>query len=338
MQRADPRPYTPVNEARGYLRDLIDLFLYQSPYWQADFANPFFYTGARNVRWLNSPDALRRFNHRVLQVAGGVLAAALLIGALLWRASGADFISTSLMLVTLVSLLSGVAVDVFCVYYGAQSVRALQRGVMLDLIRTTNAHAPTVMHARLAVARLYAWRPFFMLAASRLVVVLLWGVSIVIELLTPMPQAQGSFTAHQIAQLRGTTLGAYILVSVLLLAEPYWRYRAMTAVGVLQAIRRKSETRLWLSNVNRVLGFYLWQATVLVGGYVVTMFAGVVLDFGRLTVYLSQSESLVIPFVAGVLSPLVLLPYLLVIRQSQVGFASDDTLRDESYRMFQGYD
>lgn len=335
MQRADPRPQTPVSEFTGYLRDFIDLFLYESPYWRADFTNPFFYTGARNVRWLESSDALRDFNRRVLQIASMVTVVVLALGALLaW--SSFDIVPF-LLLVTGVSLLAGVAVDAFCVYYGAYSVRALQRGVMLDLIRTTNVHAPTVMHARLRVARLYAWRPFFMLAVSRMVIVLLWGLILAESLLEPLAVGVSLSAAEQI-QFRGVVMGLYLGASVFLLSEPFWRYRAMTAVGVLQAIRRADDTRLWFGAALQVIGFYLWQGAVIVGGYLVAMFSLAFMDFGRVTAYLVPSDTALIPFVSGMLAVLVPALYMLVVRQSQIRFASNDTLRDDSYLIFQGYD
>ena len=223
-------------------RGLKRLFYYETPHEGEGANDPLYYTHARRVKRTETVAAMRRFNRQVMR---GMLAAALVLVILFLVIYGfnlsIDMLSLALFWLTVLAFGAGWVVDFLCLLYGVNSVRQLHDGDMLDFIRVTTVSPTALMQARVRLARLYAWCGFFFVVGLRMLVGGLWMLVWVISMVDMLIETG---VAQQSGQL-GALIGVPLAGVVLLLREPYWRYRAFTELGVRQAARFDSIYTIW---------------------------------------------------------------------------------------------
>lgn len=323
------------------IRWFIGLFHYDTPYDHPEAAHPLFAVAARRVRWVNSPDALRGYQRRA---AWGVSAVVLGVGALLtvlfWlgdmRLVSAMF--TSLLILIGASVVIGLLVDFFCVLYGMNSVSSLDDADMSDFLRVTAVNPLTLMAARLRLARLYAWRAFILLALMRMTLLAMLAGAVVVGLLALSTDADWHIDELLLAV--GAALGGMVTITVFLLREPYWRYHAMTAIGVQQAAEHLNPFRRAVFVVLAVIGFWMLQGMVLLmGGYAMGMgvaMLGAIL-MSLTDVYLPDVVIGGIVLVIMLVAALLPLAYLWIVRHVMMDYVPARSLT-RSGRRFLGWD
>jgi hypothetical protein len=241
----------------------------------------------------------------------------------------------SLLALTGVSMVIGLGVDFFCLLYGVNSMAALHDRGMTDFLRVTTVDPLLLVTARVRLARLYAWRMFFVLAAVRCVLLAILAVAAVVALAAVIGTR---YDARGTAFLLGAALGGMTSATVFMLREPYWRYHAMTAIGVQQAAEHPNPFSRFVWTVLAVVGFWVVQGVVLLmGGYAVGM-GGAVLFAVLLS--LREIDTPIISavvFVVMLVGSLLPLLYLLVMRQIMLDYVPGRSLR-RSAKRFLGWE
>lgn len=145
------------------------------------------------------------------------------------------------------------------------SIRAINSEILSgrwDLLRLTPIRIQAILNAKHAAAQVRAWRTLAQvigLRAALLPIMILWVIFSLDYFITPTG-TPALFRAQYIISL------AYALVfTVMLMLEPVWRMRAMTALGVAVSAQTRDQTGAWLLGLAGVFVVWLGQLAVLVG-------------------------------------------------------------------------
>lgn len=145
-------------------------------------------------------------------------------------------------------------VDFFAVFFSVNSIRSeLYSGAKYDLLRTSTIPADDYVDARLALARVRAWRVMVFMWVGRLVAVGIWAVLGVLGLGVLL--YEDGLNLSDFADLdfwfyAAFFIGFFLTALVQVLAEPLWRLDMLNAYAASVAVRYKSNAAIW-----SVLGF-----------------------------------------------------------------------------------
>jgi len=241
---------------------------YETPHEGEGTRDPLYYTHARRVAWVGDHARLRRFNRQVLRITA-YLSVPLVLLAIFVISVDPLALFTINMFLFLLTLLISLVIDFFCMLYGVNSIRQLNHDDTLEFIRVTTVSPTALMTARVRLARLYAWRPLFIFIGLRLLLGMLWLLS----WFTALWQMVSAPQLQEQPMTLGILLCVPIPAIIFLLREPYWRYLALTEIGVRVAARLENDFRTWTRLLLRWLGMSAVVVILLWIQFFVSIFA-----------------------------------------------------------------
>jgi hypothetical protein len=134
-----------------------------------------------------------------------------------------------------------------------------------DLLRLTTLSTEGMVAAKHAISQTRCWRPMLMLVGTRLGI-----IALVVLLLLLAAVAYGG--TIQIRRLEDIYYFFCIVVlCAVYVIEPYWRMKAMTAVGVAISALNRSTTSAMLGAFGSLIGMWILQVLVVGGAMYVTV-------------------------------------------------------------------
>jgi hypothetical protein len=220
--------------------------------------NPLFNLEVRRIRWGVSEKHLWRFSARWLIIVSAIVLPLWLLSALPnpVRTGVNDFV----LLLVIISFLAGLALDYTCMAAALGSINGELSAGRWDLLRLTSLTIPQIIAAKHGAAQLRAWRMMILVMGLRLAIWLVLGINFV--LLLSQPWGLGMTTVEAF-----TTLVAALMLALLFLIfviEPFWRMRAVTALGVAISARARHSTSGVLAAGGFVAALWLGQGFVVV--------------------------------------------------------------------------
>ena len=210
--------------------------------------------------------------------------------------------------------------DGFYLMYGVNSLRSLFRSKMYDLLRISTISPAAIIATRLHVARLYAWRMFFVIFCVRVILVVLWLLLACGRLIGTLASSNANIVETLIQS--GFMTSAGISAAYFYIYEPYWRYQTVTAIGLRQAAQHRRMIGIVTWSALTIIGFWIFQIGAwLVGGYIIGIGSSIV--FVPLINLLEGTDFIgAMPLMAVVafLGGWSVLAFALLIRASQIDF------------------
>ena len=228
-----------------------------SPFEVFDHHHPLLAYVIREVRGGRTPEGLVRYTWKV----AAVLSALMFGGALLapvvflspyntddhflqvWLVYSLAAVSASIFLFPLVDLVT--------LFYGAVGIRTeVKHDVHFDLVRASTLEAHAYVQSRLALAQVRAWRVFIIMWLMRLFACVILALTALAALLFSI--ASGNLTLTDILSPEMVYMAFFvtagsIIFLILMLWEPLWRFRMMTALAATLAARIRGGVTMWLT-------------------------------------------------------------------------------------------
>lgn len=213
-------------------------------------ATPIFRYATRRLRWANTPAALTRY----LVVITAIASAALLLlwGLVVWIQLQAMQVclvqsnyycegdvfggtGTVVTIAILAAVGAGWLMDFACVFAAFNSIRGRVNSAHWDLLRLTPMQRETIIEAEYSVAQARAWRSLSMVLGLRIAALVLLLAQVL--LLPPAIERAGGQVYNSTYADPGLFLivVGFILFFAVYLVEPFWRMRAVTALGLAVA-------------------------------------------------------------------------------------------------------
>lgn len=244
--------------------------------------HPLFQLERRRIRWGRTPERARRHSQRlmlrlaivllVLWMVAVVLIGSNSVGAYQWfLATGADFMIWFLIATLGLSFIT----DFIAIAYSMNSLSREHNLGRWDLLRLSSSEG-RVLEAKYTLARLRTWRVYAFMVGLRITLPLM--ILVQLTLFYWLDNGEIWFTGELLHSLQFYTLptllalGAVLLFLIGYLLEPYWRFRAVVAMGVgLSAFVRQVSTAatfgffliigMWITQVI-LLGLYAYSYIV----------------------------------------------------------------------------
>jgi hypothetical protein len=251
--------------------------LYATPFDQIDPRNPLFLYGARRFRWANR---IRRASLRWAGLAGGIVLALWLLAILgaagssaVYGASPSRYNSAAYGVMSasssfwgiafVVSIGADVLLDMVCLAATVNAISGEITGGRWDLLRLSSLRSFEIIDAQHGLGQLRAWRFMAVIVGARVAVVLIAGLQAFAlpMLLYNDTSVSGLFGYFGlIGWLVILTFGVFFLVYIV---EPFWRMRAMTALGLAISARVASLTSGLLAGFGAIVGVWVVQAIIM---------------------------------------------------------------------------
>jgi len=171
------------------------------------------------------------------------------------------------------SVFAGYVLDGFCVYITAFNNRAQQMdGVHYDLLSLSHVDTEHLVRARFAAAQVRVWNIMRTVIGIRLIAI----VFVLLNLFAAPPLLGLDLTQYISlnvlsglgfwpgALARTTLFFGAALLGLVMLIEPLWRLRALTAAGMAAAGNRRPTTAVLIYAAGALVGVWLIQTTLLV--------------------------------------------------------------------------
>ncbi len=219
--------------------------------------NPLFMLESRRVRWGESGRTLLRYNGRRVTAICAVLTLIWLLLAIGDReqAASADFT----LLLLAVSLLAALALDYTSMSAALRSINSEVVSGRWDLLRLTALSGAQIVAAKHGAAQVRVWRVMALIVGLQIVV----SLTIICGVLLLLIRDQ--FLAYFVpSELATAVTGQLMLVAgcIVFVIEPFWRMRAVTALGVAISARAHHPTSAVLSATGAVAALWLTQGLV----------------------------------------------------------------------------
>lgn len=227
------------------------------PHLGAAANHPLFKYETRLVKWGGSVEALQQTSFRVLAVACVTVPLLWILTSLATYGTGnADYaLDNSGLIVSLVAILGfllNFALDYYCLSAALPAFSGEVLAGRWDLLRLTPITVREIIAVKHAIVQVRAWRMMMIVIAVRVASVLITVFHVVLwlagELLLP----------EERLLLLASALPALGLV-LLYVIEPWWRMRAVTALGLALSARMYSPTSLWLTAIGATLLVWILQ-------------------------------------------------------------------------------
>lgn len=237
--------------------------------------HPIFVRDARRVHWGVSPDDLRRYSWRIALITQVVMLLVwLLLIALLFfstppymRGSETFLFVTSFNaagLLMAVTVLAGLVLDFASMQAAVHSISGEVNARRWDLLRLTALHVQGIASAKYAVAQLRVWRMMVIMVSAR--VAAIWIMLLIYFVLPPLMLGSYAFdhlAAFFAAPLENTVLlGIGVLTAIIYVLEPYWRMKAMTAMGMMVSTYELNTALAMLAGVGIIFAVWLLQLII----------------------------------------------------------------------------
>lgn len=220
--------------------------------------NPLFALETRRIRWGCSAKAITDYSLFIVGVTCGLVVLVWLLIRLGERYPSRvnDF---SILLVA-ISLFASLLLDYRCISTALGSINGEVAAQRWDLLCLTVLEHRQIVAAKYGAAQVRVWRVMTMIVALRLAVVLTLGLSVFLAVMTGY-----EWSARTSGEVVSTLLGQLILVVVALIyvAEPFWRMRMVTALGLAISARAQRHSSSVLVGVGALAAFWLAQGIIL---------------------------------------------------------------------------
>jgi hypothetical protein len=243
----------------------------RTPLEQDIATHPLFQFDARRIRWANRP---RAASIRVILFSMLRLSVLWLVFTGLFFASVSYFNNpfdrfhsaggNVLVLFILVSIPLGALLDFVALLLSLNSITSDMVAGRWDLLRLTSLSTEGIVAAKHAISQTRCWRPMLMLIGTRLGILALGGLLLLLA----------AYSYGVGIQLR-TFEEFYAFLCLMILCavyviEPYWRMKAMTAVGVAISSLNRSTANAMLGAFGSLIGAWILQVLVVGGALYVT--------------------------------------------------------------------
>ncbi|MEM6281634.1 MAG: hypothetical protein AAF787_05545 [Chloroflexota bacterium] len=234
----------------------MQLFRHVSPFNTFDATHPLLSYLIRDVRGGRTPAGLERYSQQALWVLGVLMFGGLALVIGIYEPVYPDdyYRYQAGLIYTIaavgVSMVTFVIADLVTLFYVAHAVRAeINRELRFELLRTTTVNPEDYIASRLALGQVRAWRVYVVfiglrwLAVVMAILMALWGLVLLL-----IVQA---FTLADLLQptviffIAFFTL-AVVIFLVMLLWEPFWRFRMLTTLAGSLATRFRNGFVMWL--------------------------------------------------------------------------------------------
>jgi len=171
------------------------------------------------------------------------------------------------------SVFAGYVLDGFCVYITAFSNRAQQMdGVHYDLLSLSHVDTEHLVRARFAAAQVRVWNIMRTVLGIRLLAIVfvllnLFAAPSLLDLDLTMYISLNVLSGLGFwpgALARTMLFFGATMLGVMMLIEPLWRLRALTAAGMAAAGNRRPTTVVLIYAAGALVGVWLIQTTLLV--------------------------------------------------------------------------
>jgi hypothetical protein len=253
--------------------------LYATPFDQIDPRNPLFRYGARRFRWANR---IHRVSLRWAALAGGaVLALWLLVvlgaagNSVVYATSTSQYSYPSAAYMVMaasnsfwgiafvLSIAADVLLDMVCLAATVNAISGEVTAGRWDLLRLSSITPRQVNDAQHGLGQLRAWRFMAVVVGARMAVVLIAGLQAFVlpMLLYNDTSVSGLFSFFGLfGWMIILTFGVFFLVYII---EPFWRMRAMTALGLAISARVASLTGGLLAGFGAIVAVWVVQAIIM---------------------------------------------------------------------------
>ncbi len=219
-------------------------------------SNPLFSFEVRRVRWGATEAILLKTSLRWLAIFAAV---PLLLWLVLlqgiphcWDRAG--MIVTFFLLV--LSLLWALVTDFAAMTSGLGSINREITAGRWDLLRLTPLKDDQLIAARHGTVQVRVWRWMMVVIALRLAAVLIALVSLMVALLRDRPASGQSWGDFFIVLLM------FVVGGLLLLLEPFWRMRTVTALGIAVSMRAHTSVSAVLLAGGAIFALWLLQGFI----------------------------------------------------------------------------
>lgn len=244
---------------------------FPTPFTALMLQHPLFRLDSRRVRWVSSQENLRRFSMRVLV---GVHAVFLLLWVMVALSSGRErwaLLGNTNVLIALLSALSffaSIALDFVSVGAALYSINRDMLDGRWELLRISGLRPEGIAAAKHAAAQLRAWRTMIPVIGLRLAAVSLWIVLPIMAEFTSgnldryLDGVSASIAYDPPLWLLGLVIAA--TVAVVYMVEPYWRMKAMTAVGLAVSSYVLDAAMARLAGMALIVAVWISQGLILI--------------------------------------------------------------------------
>lgn len=242
------------------MKSLFRLF---SPFNEIAANHPLFALESGRVRRLLRPKNLRRLSLKVVVIVMAVFGLWWVLAVLgdlrTYSTNSYTYYPSANQMITItlvISLLADGILDFACMVASINSFAGEVIAGRWDLLRLTiipAEHAAAVKHA---AARLRVWRMTTIVFALRLACIIL---------LLIMWLLNGGLRYFQFRFEDTFLFFALVVIVLIYLVEPFWRARAVTALGLDISIRLKSSLSITLSAIGSVLALWILQPLIIGG-------------------------------------------------------------------------
>lgn len=260
------------------------------PFAQISLDNPVFRYAVRTIRWVRGIEQFKNQSRNII-VLMVLLAFAwwLLLVWVNWADCGSYWCAHTggeivLSITAFVSIAGAVLLDFICMVTSLNSIGMEFTRGRWDLLRLTPLRPDAIIGAKHVITQIRSWRAFMALLGARIATVLLalaqaFVLPAVFDYYNPLADLGEFFVTEPF--LSTFVLVNIVIFTVVYLIEPFWRMRAMTALGISLSARFRNLTTaslvalaaiglVWLSQVV-IMGFIIW----LMISFLSSMFVGV---------------------------------------------------------------
>ncbi len=210
--------------------------------------NPVFIQENRRVRWPRSVQDLKRYTWNTLigvhvVVLGTAVLARLAYGTTL--AAQRNYYGGFYLLVIFANLGITLVADLYNVLMTVAIVNHEVSSRAWDVLRLTNVDERMIVSARYANAQIRAWRMLVLEIAFRILAIVLLPFFLALEAILTVVMSTLSLAAGYMFLVAAVGVVVAFLSPIIYLvcvAEPIWRMRALTALGIEAALETRSLT------------------------------------------------------------------------------------------------
>ena len=241
-------------------------FLYNlTPFAQTDVHQPLFKMETRRVTWGdNALTLLIKSARRIALYAAAAILFWVAILILLPFDSTIPFINalssragSAALICTALGILATIYLDVTCIQTSFDAISSDVISKRWDLIRLTPIQTADFVTSKHASAQLKAWHACITVIGIRASAITFWIIGIATDLdITPVGMIDSE------ANLMFNASFLFVTASVVFLAEPIWRLRGLTALGLQLSSQRNRHTESLFGAVFAALGE--WFAIIII--------------------------------------------------------------------------
>lgn len=218
--------------------------------------NPLFKLETRRVRWLNSEQPLWGYSLIIQAVVTLALITLWLLLSLRAGLGGSIYVIITsddlINMLVILSIAANVLLDLACFWFTLDSIDLKYNPIWWDLLRITPLAPQEVITAKHKRAQMRVWWLMMLILSTRTTTAAL----ILIHYYVIVP------TRISLTTLDFLMLPALGVVGLVYIIEPFWRMRAITALGLWLSARMSTPTMTGLAGLAALLAVWSSQAGI----------------------------------------------------------------------------